>query len=510
MGVQLSGFCRVAARTAGASSDPDHLERDEPGSPERGWSFSSYLYRSRSPTTVSMIQKAIRGRRIDKITRILTSKPWMRDEPDSHGDTPLHLACRLGYVDVVETLLSLGCNPRVSTASGTPVHSSIAGVKHGVKEPLALQLVRVILSHECDINATDKEKKSALHLATEMGTVTILELLLYKGASVNLKEKKGFTALHIAVMRSDLKCLMALLQKSGIDVNAYDRAGRTSLMITLTSIRNALRRLCSVLHCKYVEYFTESQAGNKSSFRRSIERAHRERVHRIMFTFFELGTYSDYTDSLPYDCSYISPSDIYDPVDGLGTLKERLYTNMYNSITIIETLVQAGVDPNIPDFRGYSALNGAFLLLLIIGQIQDGHDGFRAHTATQEALYLLCHSLKEGEEPPQDEIKGKNEKGVALEPVYACLVRVLLLAGARFSPRYICYGDYSTGPRVVRRFLQEVQFVWKCSLIPRPSSLLHLSRMAVRAQLGRVKKLDRVHDLPLPEQLKSFVNMRSL
>ena len=65
-----------------------------------------------------------------------------------------------------------------------------------------------------DINMTDKEKKTPLHLACESGNHHIIKLLLESNADVNLMTNKGLTCLMILAKRKvqDTKLIKLLLK----------------------------------------------------------------------------------------------------------------------------------------------------------------------------------------------------------------------------------------------------------------------------------------------------------
>ena len=56
----------------------------------------------------------------------------------------------------------------------------------------------------CDVNAVTVENQSALHVASNEGYSTMVEILLDHGADVNSVDNDGDTALHIALAKESL------------------------------------------------------------------------------------------------------------------------------------------------------------------------------------------------------------------------------------------------------------------------------------------------------------------
>ena len=50
---------------------------------------------------------------------------------NNHQESPLHLACRLGYGSIVICLLDHGCPADIVTDAGSPLHSLVKAVKCG-------------------------------------------------------------------------------------------------------------------------------------------------------------------------------------------------------------------------------------------------------------------------------------------------------------------------------------------------------------------------------------------
>uniref|UniRef100_UPI0021487CA0 ankyrin repeat domain-containing protein n=1 Tax=Endozoicomonas sp. ONNA2 TaxID=2828741 RepID=UPI0021487CA0 len=86
------------------------------------------------------------------------------------------------------------------------------------------------LNDPTQINATDGEGQTPLHIIAANGDDRCLTELNDKGANVNATNKNGETALHLAVYNGHVECLKQLIVK-GAKVNAPNKNGDTALHI---------------------------------------------------------------------------------------------------------------------------------------------------------------------------------------------------------------------------------------------------------------------------------------
>lgn len=96
-----------------------------------------------------------------------------------------------------------------------------------VKKPFnRLDILRLLLSNDCCINAQDKDGNTPAHLLAMRRHQNGLEELISKGADINLKNKKGETCLHLAADNAgSVQCLL----QYGSDVNITTNDACTAL-----------------------------------------------------------------------------------------------------------------------------------------------------------------------------------------------------------------------------------------------------------------------------------------
>ena len=173
---------------------------------------------------------------------------------NQYGRTPLHWAVQDGGSDVVRFLVEHGADVTVQDYDGsTPLHWAAREgsvdvvrllVKHGANvtvqdnngwTPLlwaaregSVDVARFLLERGADATVKDKYESSPLHLAVLEGSVDLARFLIEHGADVTAKDEHGSTPLHLTVLEGNVD-VARLLVEHGADVNARDEDGWTPL-----------------------------------------------------------------------------------------------------------------------------------------------------------------------------------------------------------------------------------------------------------------------------------------
>lgn len=82
------------------------------------------------------------------------------------------------------------------------------------------------LLEDTDVNAVTSSNETLLHEAAEHGHLSIIELLIRKGATLDLQDSKGHTALHRAASRGHTNIVSALIQ-AGAPIYTLDLQSKT-------------------------------------------------------------------------------------------------------------------------------------------------------------------------------------------------------------------------------------------------------------------------------------------
>lgn len=142
---------------------------------------------------------------------------------DSSGLTPLHAATWSGNLSVVQLLLDHGADVSTKTESGvSPLWTaSFRG---------DLDLVSLLVSKEETLNILDYPAYTytPLNIALSQGHLEIVKVLLNNNADVQTMTKVGWTPLHLASRKGDLEIVKILIDK-GAEINSTDRRGWTPL-----------------------------------------------------------------------------------------------------------------------------------------------------------------------------------------------------------------------------------------------------------------------------------------
>ncbi|XP_071482423.1 BRCA1-associated RING domain protein 1-like [Diadema antillarum] len=120
---------------------------------------------------------------------------------NKRGETPLHVACIKGDMDVAQSLLERGVDPNVKDNAGwTPLHEAC---NHG-----HTSLVDLLLDYGALINAPGFEHDSPLHDAVSNNRLDVVRTLRQRGASLQVRNVHGLTPLDLAATSQMKKALM--------------------------------------------------------------------------------------------------------------------------------------------------------------------------------------------------------------------------------------------------------------------------------------------------------------
>jgi ankyrin repeat protein len=112
-----------------------------------------------------------------------------------HGRTILHLGARLGYIEVLRLLIdkfkdTVNVHARIAQGD-TALHCAVSGT--------SLEALQILLDEtEIDIDATNEDGMTVLHLAAESGNPDAVLLLLDHGADMDIAANGGSTAEQLA------------------------------------------------------------------------------------------------------------------------------------------------------------------------------------------------------------------------------------------------------------------------------------------------------------------------
>lgn len=100
---------------------------------------------------------------------------------------------RSNALEAIDILLKKGAKPNVTSSSKgcTPLH---VAVQFGHIQTVE----RLLKAKNLEIDATDQQGMTALHIAISRGYEDVCRYLIDSGASINISTKQGRTCLHLA------------------------------------------------------------------------------------------------------------------------------------------------------------------------------------------------------------------------------------------------------------------------------------------------------------------------
>ena len=178
------------------------------------------------------------------------------DAKAGKGRTPLHWACEVGELDIVEMLVEAGADVCVVDDDGYTCLIVAASFGHaetvrylvGLREvdvnhsntegftPLHLAVSqkysavsKLLIDAGADIEAQTSRRSTPLHWACEGGELDIVEMLVEAGADVSVVDDDGYTCLILAVDVGHTETVRTLLCMTEVDVNQSNAEGNTPL-----------------------------------------------------------------------------------------------------------------------------------------------------------------------------------------------------------------------------------------------------------------------------------------
>uniref|UniRef100_H2YXH3 Ankyrin repeat and FYVE domain-containing protein 1 n=1 Tax=Ciona savignyi TaxID=51511 RepID=H2YXH3_CIOSA len=172
---------------------------------------------------------------------------------NSKGESPLHISCLHGLIQLTECLLAKGIfsqilnNGLIPTHAYTSLHVAIRCQHH--------EVVQLFLEHRAntqhskqgliatDFSIQDSNSNTVLALAVWSGFYKVAAQLLSSGADINYKNAVGRTLLHQAIEKKDISSSLFLLEhqadchaRSGDDETALEMGVKQGLAVVVDAL----------------------------------------------------------------------------------------------------------------------------------------------------------------------------------------------------------------------------------------------------------------------------------
>ena len=242
------------------------------------------------------------------------------------GGTILHVACDKGDINLVKKLLKAGADPNVADVLGfTPLMRAVVSTsKSGISSDLVYSIITALCNSKCSVNAAFVPSKPSYS---------------------NVSYYEGSTALHMAIdgWRVDHLCVQALVDNGAV-LDVKNVHGRTPLHIASMRGHHHLIELLS----PSPEFFHFEDNDGCTPLHYACKNSHFECIRKIIF-------------QAPYVCGdlvNVSNKDGTTPLfvrtGSGGTILHAACDK--GDINLVNMLLEAGADPNVPDMFGFTPL----------------------------------------------------------------------------------------------------------------------------------------------------------
>lgn len=170
---------------------------------------------------------ALRGHK--ETLRILIDHGDSLDEPANYGSTALNCACRQGHAECVRMLALAGANieARAEPEQDTPLMNAVA-LDNG-------PMVQTLLDIGADIDAVQRQGRTAVQVAAYYGHLKALQALISGGANLDIMDHEEYTPLRCAIEWKHPEAAMLLLQHRVRINTTFTDHEHTSLHLAVSS-----------------------------------------------------------------------------------------------------------------------------------------------------------------------------------------------------------------------------------------------------------------------------------
>ena len=309
------------------------------------------------------------------------------------GETALMIACVKGNVDTINVLLNANANPDLANTIGnTCLHCAVRAL-------CDCETLQAIINHSADVDATNKDRETALMIACMKGNVNAINVLLNANANPNFADTIGNTCLHCAAKALHNSETLQAIIDHGADVNSTNKDGETALMIACmkgnvyainvllnananpdlantignTSLHCAVRalRCCETLHA-IIKHSADVDATNKDGETALMIACLEKNVDAIN-VLLDANANPNFADTIGYTCLHCAAKALHNRetlqaiidhgADVNATSKNGKTALMIACLKenedAIDILLNAGANPRSADTTGYTCLHYA-------------------------------------------------------------------------------------------------------------------------------------------------------
>ena len=174
------------------------------------------------------IKSPIVESRIDMMKLLIDNKANI-NYTDDDGFTPLNIAIETGNMETVKLLITNGADVNGLMQDGV----SLIGYAIAQNN---MDLLQILIENGANINNTngDSWADTPLMTASRLGLDNVVRILLTRNADINATDINGNTALHTAALNSQLSVIKLLLEKNP-NLDIQNKVGNTALHLAVIS-----------------------------------------------------------------------------------------------------------------------------------------------------------------------------------------------------------------------------------------------------------------------------------
>ena len=139
------------------------------------------------------------------------------------GQTPLHRASYYRRPKIVQLLLANGANAHTEDAQGrNPLHH-LSPYLNDIDPQDVLRVTQLLLEQGVDVNVLDEKRETPLHIASSVGHLENIQVLLDHGAKADAENVDGQIPLHLVSQNNNENAnVTRLFLQRGMEVNTRD------------------------------------------------------------------------------------------------------------------------------------------------------------------------------------------------------------------------------------------------------------------------------------------------
>ena len=187
---------------------------------------------------------------IKKVIELLLEQPGVKENINNlamNDKSAIDFACDRGDKEIIKLLIENGVDVNLKDNSGLTLFLKYISSR---SKNIDIELVQLLFNKDYDINQTNTQGETALHLACRKGNKEVVEFLLNNGADIKCVNKKdNITALHFAIMSENKELIELIINKNeNLDINHLD-----------TNQRNFLHYACGTVDEKIIKLFLDKK-----------------------------------------------------------------------------------------------------------------------------------------------------------------------------------------------------------------------------------------------------------